>query len=81
MNKHCLFCHLSPQLIENAIDKVIKWKYSGGCYIYRQHDIANSLYLIKDGGVYVEIDCSIVKTLRHNEYFGHDSVCFSCPRS
>lgn len=53
MSNHSIFCYLPENIKEICIGKIKKWRYSGGYYIYRQHDIAASLYLIKDGGVYV----------------------------
>jgi CRP-like cAMP-binding protein len=63
MKYHCLFCHLSDELKDSFTANVRKWKYHSGRYIYRQNDVSTSLYFIKDGGVYFEVYCDIIKTL------------------
>lgn len=58
-----------------------KMRATKGAYIYRQHDKSESAYLILEGRLAVEIDCSLSKILGSYEYFGHDSLTYDASQN
>lgn len=62
--------------------KLVKEDYEENKYIFREGDVGECLYLIKDGEVsIINKDNVIIRNMKKAEYFGHQSLLMDIPRT